>query len=143
MANRAEPPKLILISEGWAWTPWYIKIMDTVSSTVYVRYMNTQTLNSESCLISSFLIIQANCPDSPTRNKAKNALSLAGPISWLGGAKIGKFWEMQGEKQKTATNCCSFLSVFSIWLAKRHFPKRSAWVPVRISLISLIVFSLL
>ena len=42
------------------------------------------------------------------RNKAKNALSLAGPISWLGGAKIGKFWEMQGEKQKTATICLSF-----------------------------------
>ena len=43
--------------------------------------MNTQTLNSESRLISSLLKIYANCPDSQPRNKAKNALSLVRPIS--------------------------------------------------------------
>jgi hypothetical protein len=35
-----------------------------------------------------------NCPDSSTRNKAKNALSLTAPISpGMAGAKIGKSFD--------------------------------------------------
>ena len=41
-----------------------------------------------------FLVFQANCADSLARNKAKNALSLATPISpGKAGAKIGKSFD--------------------------------------------------
>ena len=42
-------------------------------------------------ILSIFLSIQVNCPDLLSRSKAKNALSLATPISpGMAGAKIGK-----------------------------------------------------
>ena len=61
--------------------------MDTVKLHCLCKYtINTQTLNSESRLISSLLKIYANCPDSQPRNKAKNALSLASRFlpAWRG-----------------------------------------------------------
>ena len=47
------------------------------------------------------LVLYANCADSPIKNKAKNALSLAETISpVLAGAKIGKIWIVQGKKKE-------------------------------------------
>ena len=103
---RAEPPKLILISSCWVWTPIAIKIMDTVKLHCLCRCLHTQTLNNESFLISLFLIANANCPDSQERNKAKNALSLTSPISpGKAGAKIRKFWKVQAEKVDFSSKC--------------------------------------
>ena len=55
--------------------------------------------NRESYHLLNILVLQMNCPDSSPRNKAKNALSLAVPISpGKAGAKIGKIWFVQGKK---------------------------------------------
>ena len=49
---------------------------------------------------------RSECASSPTRNKAKNALSLAATISpVLAGAKIGKIWIGQGGKQIFSSKC--------------------------------------
>jgi len=81
--------------------------MDTVKLHCLCKYtMNTQTLNSESRLISSLLKIYANCPDSQPRNKAKNALSLVRPFSLgLATAKIEKNSEVQGLFGKNVYFC--------------------------------------
>jgi hypothetical protein len=69
--------------------------------------------NRESHHLPHFLVLQMNCPDSSPRNKAKNALSLAVPISpGMAGAKIGKIsfgWREKKEIfHKSAENTVSF-----------------------------------
>ena len=58
--------------------------------------------NSESIPLPYYPSIQANCPSSLLRNKAKNALSLAKSISPdLTGAKIDKISFSQMKNSKT------------------------------------------
>ena len=56
--------------------------------------INIHEHNRENHHLPNLLVFPANCPDSLTRNKAKNALSLAKTISpVLAEAKIGKSFD--------------------------------------------------
>jgi len=94
-AYRAEPPKLILIFNGWAWTPYKEKYrIGLLHCLCYANaYMN---ITVKVTTLTIFLLYNVSCPSSPLRNKAKNALSLAKSISpELARAKIGNFRDMQ------------------------------------------------
>jgi len=88
--NRAEPPKLILIFNGWAWTPYKEKYR--IGLLHCLCYVNTYTnITVKATTLTTFLLYNVSCPSSPLRNKAKNALSLAKSISpEMAGTKIGK-----------------------------------------------------
>ena len=81
MAKRAEPPKLILISACWVWTPMNNKITDRGMLRCLCCAKAYTNITAKTFIKPIFLVIQANCPDSQARNKAKNALSLATPVS--------------------------------------------------------------
>ena len=51
MANRAEPPKLILISEGWAWTPVRKEIKNLKSYSAVYECISIYKHNSESTFL--------------------------------------------------------------------------------------------
>jgi hypothetical protein len=56
-----------------------------------------------------FLSLQMNCPDSSSRNKAKNALSLARPFSLgLAEAKIQSFSFVEEKRKKSCDNYINF-----------------------------------
>ncbi len=70
-----------------------------VCSTVYVE-CNERNITVKANILQKPLFI-CECPSSQSRNKAKNALSLAKSISpELAMAKIGKFSFTQCEKRK-------------------------------------------
>ena len=59
--------------------------------------------HNESTHPSKSLFSNSECASSPTRNKAKNALSLAKSISpEMAGAKIGNFSFTQGKSSKNS-----------------------------------------
>ena len=62
--------------------------------------------NRESHRLPTFLVLQMNCPDSLSRNKAKNALSLTKTISpVLAGQKYELFGWWKKKCRKEAKKC--------------------------------------
>jgi hypothetical protein len=82
----------------------------------YIHLHNSESINQPIIPITSS---QVNCPDSPSRNKAKNALSLAeDDFSRLGSAKIDKIsfgWRKKKQiLHKSARNTVSIWRILVI-----------------------------
>ena len=87
-----------------------------------MKYTNIKQRKQSSLQNSSFHIV--NCPDSPLRNKAKNALSLAMPFSLgLAGQRYEENGKCKGKNKKLQQIAAVFCLFFNL-VGKTSFPKQ-------------------